>query len=648
MKKNYPFKKNLLLTVFSIFFVAFFNSSELSAQVGIGTSNPDPSAVLHIQSTNKGVLLPKVDLQNLTDRNTVNEPTEGLLVYNRRDDNSHDLRKGFYIWDNEKWDKVENQSDIDDIMDEIDERFKELEDGTGWALTGNNFDNVSNAESKFLGTTTWHSLFLRSNDKQIAEFDPHGGIALGFDTKADWAGIAIGNAASITADEAVAIGKNSKSGSKSISLGHGALATSNEAIGLGFNANSSGSKATAIGNSSVASANNAVAIGQSASASGNGSFAIGSNSKATQNIAFAIGDGAKATSSESFAIGQNAHSDSDQGMAIGVGAKTSSEQNALALGVNSQAFGNNSMALGHSSNVSGQYAAAIGYNSKASQQNTTALGSNSNAVGQNSTAIGYQAKSNTAYSIVLGNNVSASNWEGSKVGIGTSDPTAKLHVNGTLRYVNGSQGANKILTSDANGNANWNNELDVNKISTSALKISDGTEGVDKVLTSDANGNASWKVISSGNSSNPIFGEIFSNSNTSVTVNNLNSAQPLTFGSASYKNSVNTSNNNLQVTIAGIYRLNYNVTIEKSNGGSLDLEIYCATGWSSSDIIPGTTSYITLDSNTNIRSVSINKFASIAQYKQVYVFYRKISGNKDSFDLLTGGSSFNIELAKPN
>ena len=41
------------------------------------------------------------------------------------------------------------------------------------------------------------------------------------------------------------------------------------------------------------------------------------------------------------------------------------------------------------------------------------------------------------------------------VGIGTSTPSAKLHVNGTLKVVDGTQGAGKILTSDAAGLASW-------------------------------------------------------------------------------------------------------------------------------------------------------------------------------------------------
>ncbi|HZV68594.1 MAG TPA: fibrobacter succinogenes major paralogous domain-containing protein [Saprospiraceae bacterium] len=41
------------------------------------------------------------------------------------------------------------------------------------------------------------------------------------------------------------------------------------------------------------------------------------------------------------------------------------------------------------------------------------------------------------------------------VGIGTPIPTAKLHVNGTLKVTDGTQGAGKILTSDSSGLASW-------------------------------------------------------------------------------------------------------------------------------------------------------------------------------------------------
>jgi len=41
------------------------------------------------------------------------------------------------------------------------------------------------------------------------------------------------------------------------------------------------------------------------------------------------------------------------------------------------------------------------------------------------------------------------------VGVGTTNPTAKLEVAGTFKLADGTEGAKKILTSDAAGNASW-------------------------------------------------------------------------------------------------------------------------------------------------------------------------------------------------
>jgi hypothetical protein len=42
-----------------------------------------------------------------------------------------------------------------------------------------------------------------------------------------------------------------------------------------------------------------------------------------------------------------------------------------------------------------------------------------------------------------------------RLGVGTNNPTARLHLDGDFRYVDGNQGPGRVLTSDANGNANW-------------------------------------------------------------------------------------------------------------------------------------------------------------------------------------------------
>ena len=44
--------------------------------------NPDPSAVLDAEATDKGVLVPRVALQNATDGQTISTPATGLMVFN--------------------------------------------------------------------------------------------------------------------------------------------------------------------------------------------------------------------------------------------------------------------------------------------------------------------------------------------------------------------------------------------------------------------------------------------------------------------------------------------------------------------------------------------------------------------------------------
>ena len=72
-----------------LLFFAITISMYSSAQVGIGTSNPDASSVLEIQSTSKGLLIPKL---SKTQRDAINSPAVGLLLY------QIDNNPGFYYY----------------------------------------------------------------------------------------------------------------------------------------------------------------------------------------------------------------------------------------------------------------------------------------------------------------------------------------------------------------------------------------------------------------------------------------------------------------------------------------------------------------------------------------------------------------------
>lgn len=75
-----------LITIFSL---------SVSAQVGIGTTSPNGGAMLDVESANKGVLIPRVNIANL---NTLAPVTggqaEGMLVYNTNTTTG----PGFFYW----------------------------------------------------------------------------------------------------------------------------------------------------------------------------------------------------------------------------------------------------------------------------------------------------------------------------------------------------------------------------------------------------------------------------------------------------------------------------------------------------------------------------------------------------------------------
>lgn len=101
--------KKIYLSIFLL------TASFSQAQVGFGTATPDQSAEVEIQSTNKGMLVPRIALTSATQKlNTNVNNADALLVFN----NGTDLPKGFYYWkaniennvDNGSWIAVGSES----------------------------------------------------------------------------------------------------------------------------------------------------------------------------------------------------------------------------------------------------------------------------------------------------------------------------------------------------------------------------------------------------------------------------------------------------------------------------------------------------------------------------------------------------------
>ena len=94
--------------VFIILSIGVFANA--SAQSGIGTTTPDPSAKLDVSSTNKGFLPPRVTLTSTTDIITIPNPATALLVYNTG--SNVNLSAGYYYWKGTNWERISSNGTI--------------------------------------------------------------------------------------------------------------------------------------------------------------------------------------------------------------------------------------------------------------------------------------------------------------------------------------------------------------------------------------------------------------------------------------------------------------------------------------------------------------------------------------------------------
>lgn len=310
------------------------------AQVGIGTSSPNSSAILEVNSKNKGLLIPSISLNSLTDASTISSPATSLLVWNN---GSGSLSvAGFYYWNNSQWNLISTGSSSNNGINS----------SSAWNTTGTNIGNYSSANTPLsLGTSTLDDLIFKVNGSTMGRLGTNNSVSFGSAASAAQNGIAIGN---------------SSSSYQGIAIGTNASVTANESVAMGANTQISGYRSTALGYNAKVTVNEATAVGNNSEANGFQSTAIGYNAKTTTNEATAIGKNSIAGGYQSIALGHNA--------------KTTSNGE-TALGINSLTNNQNSTALGSGTSATGQNSTAIGYGASTSQANAIVLGDNNASVG---------------------------------------------------------------------------------------------------------------------------------------------------------------------------------------------------------------------------------------------------------------------------
>ena len=234
-------------------------------------------------------------------------------------------------------------------------------------------------------------------------------------------GIAIGQAANVTANGGIAIGRDATSYQNAVSLGWAAngagwgsiaigpktesgyidvankevKSTGNYAISIGAGAQSSGAAAMALGVLASAQQDQALAIGRSASADGVGSFAAGLQTKATGAGSIAIGGATSNTTSEgATASGQASIAMGNQSLAQG--------SNTISIGTEAKNYNSDAIAVGRKAKVTADTAMSLGYKAQSSGEYSSAVGAEAETSGLNSLALGRKANASLANAVALG------------------------------------------------------------------------------------------------------------------------------------------------------------------------------------------------------------------------------------------------------
>lgn len=395
----------------SLIFLLLIHSFQSQAQnIAIGTNGaaPHTSAMLDVNSSDKGLLIPRIPLTGADDINTIPNPATSLLIYNTAIAGSgiNAIDPGFYFWNGSAWSKLMTATGSI---------------SSSWTLGGNIGTNPS---ANFIGTVDSIPLQFRVNNKPSGKIDLYNvntffGYQAGKSMTSGWGSIGIGQNAL----------KNTTAGVENIAIGENTLqanatASDNIAIGKFTMANFT----TGTGNVTL------------------GNFALQNNTSGVENTV--VGRAALYTDTTGFAntvMGYN-------GMFNNKNGHSNTAIGRTALNGNTSGFEN--VAVGRSAlfnNSTGSQNTGVGRNALTSNGTgtlVTALGFQADVGAANlinATAIGARSFANCGNCVVLG---SSNGINGAvsdvNVGISVPDPTQPLSfknvLGGKVSFWNGGSG----------------------------------------------------------------------------------------------------------------------------------------------------------------------------------------------------------------
>jgi hypothetical protein len=426
------FKKIINFHLLLLVLCLFKGQKLLAQNVGIGTNSPHTSAKLDIQDSNKGLLIPRISIPNLSAAAPVTTPEVSLLVYN----NNIATGLGYYYWNGSEWIRLQDQSVGD----------HDWYGANTTSAPSSISDNIYTLGNVGIGT-----------DNPLFQFEMHGQAPnmnlYRYDNSIT---PAVFRASKARGTQAAPLSVLANDGLGGLYFGgyNGTGWDFNTAYILSsateaFSATGSGSNI-----SFYTTANGSITTTEKMRIAHNGNVGIGTIApSAALNIEHNFEGGFLMSSGGSD--GGMIYTKYDNGMAhlvfeefddpfILEGFTSLSGQSAIlsmyngnvGIGVTNP---NNKLQVGS--------IGATGYGG-----NAFAIGNGTDAMAINSNGGKTSFNSNTSFDFIGSGNFLI---YGGNVGLGTVSPTEKLEVNGSIKITDGTQGAGKVLVSDATGKGTW-------------------------------------------------------------------------------------------------------------------------------------------------------------------------------------------------
>lgn len=143
----------------SFILLFLLSTSNLVAQVGIGTNTPDNSAMLEVNATDKGLLPPRVALTSTSSASPITSPATGLLVFNTATAGTapNNVVPGYYYWSGSTWIKLSIPAD----------NAANVSGTVAVANGGTGATTAAEARTNLGATTVGSNLFTLSNPSAI-------------------------------------------------------------------------------------------------------------------------------------------------------------------------------------------------------------------------------------------------------------------------------------------------------------------------------------------------------------------------------------------------------------------------------------------------------------------------------------------------